>query len=68
MNIRSMRADLVLKQTALKDAEKTLRFFTRSKDCSPELLKEMKDTIISLRIQIADLEKMIKKENGKKKS
>lgn len=68
MNIRSMKADLILKQVALKDAEKTLQFFTRSKDCSPRLKAEVTGIIRALKLEIQELERAISKiENAKKK-
>lgn len=69
MNLQSMRADLILKQVALKDAERTLTFFSRSKDCSPDLIKEMRSTIDAITREIKELERAIKKaENAKKKN
>lgn len=68
MNLQGMRADLILKQVALKDAERTLTFFSRSNDCSPDLIKEMRTTIDAIKRDIKELERSIKKaENVKKK-
>lgn len=64
----SLKADLVLKETALKDTERTLRFFRSSKDCSPELIKDVEKIISTLKGQISMLERDIaKRENVKKK-
>jgi len=68
MNLRSAKADLVLKQVALKDAEATLKFFMGSKDCSESLLREIKETIRLLKFEIDQLQRYVSKtENAKKK-
>lgn len=66
-NLRSLRVDLHLKETALSNSERTLKFLKNSADTNIELIQEVEKIIRQLKQQISDLEKSILKVEGVQK-
>lgn len=66
-NLRSMKVDLYLKERALDNSTKLLRFFKRSSGANIEATREIEHTIRSLKFQISELENKIKKAEVKRK-
>lgn len=66
-NLRSLRVDLHLKETALRNSERTLKFLKNSSDTNIELIEEVERIIRQLKQQISGLEKSILKVEGVQK-
>lgn len=60
MNLTSLKVDRSLKDKALRDSQATLKFFKKSADTNPELIKETESIIKDLKNQIHDIEARIK--------
>lgn len=70
MNLTSLKVDRTLKEKALRDSRSTLKFFKKSSDTNPELIKETESIIKELENQIKDIEAKIKdlEKRAKKKT